>query len=223
MSLFRSCAVLALGLTALGLSHAQTQQMVTRWGTLSVDSHLLLHFNGKLVRPAIQGNSSLSIKQSFRMGSEDVHLVENVGGSACPALLNWVVVSRDTVQSFATFGTCSDVYQASRSGASLVVQMRDAEGVEHRYVFADRALTDNGRKVERPMGGDFGYEAVIEDPDGFTNVRAQANGRSAIVARVEAGTVFQTHVQSGDWWRVKVNGRTGFMHQSRVVMLQGRF
>lgn len=196
--------------------------MVTRFGTLAVDSHLLLYFNGKLVRPAIQGNSSLSIKQSFRMGGEDVHLIESLGGTACPALLNWVVVSRDVVRSFPTFGTCTDIYEVRQSGVSLVVQMQDMQGVRHRYVFADRVLTDNGQQVTRPVRGEFGYEAVIEDPDGFTNVRTQPNGRSAVVGRVEAGTVFETHAQSGDWWRVKVNGRAGYMHQSRIVMMQPR-
>lgn len=223
MSFFRSFAALTIGLAALGTSHAQTKQLVTRFGTLSVDLHQLLNFNGKLVRPAIQGNSSLSIKQSFRMAGEDVHLIENVGGTACPVLLNWVVVSRDAAKSYPTFGTCSDLYQISQSGPSIVVQMQGTQGTEHRYAFTDRMLTDNGQKVERPMGGDFSYEAVIEDPDGFTNVRSQANGRGAIVGRVEAGTPFQTHAQSSDWWRVKVDGRVGFMHQSRIVMLQTRF
>lgn len=223
MQVFQSFAALTIGLAAFSASYAQTKELVTRFGTLSVDSHLLLNFNGKLVRPAIQGNSSLSIKQSFRIGGEDMHLVESVGGTACPVLLNWVVVSRDAVKSFATFGTCSDVYQVSQSGPSIVVHMRGAQGTEHRYAFTDGVLTDNGQKVERPVGGDFSCEAVIDDPDGFTNLRSQASGNSAIIGRVDAGSTFQTHAQSGDWWRVKVNGRVGYMHRSRIVMLQPGF
>jgi Bacterial SH3 domain len=63
---------------------------------------------------------------------------------------------------------------------------------------------------------------VIDDPDGFTNLRAEPSADSAIIARVKNGEVFQFDALSwarepGEWWMVTLgSGRTGYMHSSRI-------
>lgn len=196
----------------------------TRYGHLTTNEHAQLVLNGRLIKPAIQANSSLSIKESYRIGDDHVVLIENIGGSACPALFNFVSIRANGAQSYPTFGTCSDIYQAERSGDSVIVTMQGQGNESHQYIFANGALTDNGKLVQPQAARDFSVEAVIDDPDGYTNVRAQANAQSAIVGRVESGTSFQTHPQNSDWWKVQIGGnRTGFIHRSRIALLQQRF
>ncbi|ABR91936.1 Hypothetical protein mma_0988 [Janthinobacterium sp. Marseille] len=196
----------------------------TRYGHLTTNQHTQLILNGRLAKPVIQANSSLSIKESFLIGEDQFVLIENLGGSACPALFNFVSIKASGAQSYPTFGTCSDIYEAERSGDSIVVTMQGENNQAHRYVFANGVLTDNGKQVGTQPVKDFSVEAVIDDPDGYTNVRAQANGQSAIIGRVKSGNSFQTHPQNSEWWKVQVaGGNTGFIHRSRIVLMQQRF
>ncbi len=57
----------------------------------------------------------------------------------------------------------------------------------------------------------FTLAAVIEDPDGFTNIRSGASTKAAIVGKVLDGETFLTYKQPGQWWPVrKADGTTGW-------------
>lgn len=65
----------------------------------------------------------------------------------------------------------------------------------------------------------FSVHAVINDVDGYTNIREAPNSKSAIVGRVESGHRFLTHPQPGDWWQVQVSADLyGYMHKSRILI-----
>lgn len=65
----------------------------------------------------------------------------------------------------------------------------------------------------------FSVHAVINDVDGYTNIREAPNSKSAIVGRVESGHKFLTHPQPGDWWQVQVSANLyGYMHKSRILI-----
>ena len=59
---------------------------------------------------------------------------------------------------------------------------------------------------------------VINDPDGFTNVRAARSRESAIVARAKNGEQLDFNSDpNGDWWEVTLrSGKKGYMHSSRI-------
>lgn len=61
---------------------------------------------------------------------------------------------------------------------------------------------------------------VISDPDGFTNLRAKPGADAAVVAKVNAGEVFEfENVENSDWWKVTLkSGKSGWMHRSRIRM-----
>lgn len=61
---------------------------------------------------------------------------------------------------------------------------------------------------------------VINDPDGFTHVRAAPRENAAIVGRVKAGEIFEYDATGKEtWWKVKLaSGKTGWMHSSRIRM-----
>ena len=62
--------------------------------------------------------------------------------------------------------------------------------------------------------------ATIQDPDGYTNVRAGRSTRSAIVARVEEGDIFTTYQQSEAWWIVQLeDGTEGYIFADRIFVI----
>ncbi|WP_428629255.1 YARHG domain-containing protein [Sphingopyxis sp.] len=68
----------------------------------------------------------------------------------------------------------------------------------------------------------FTLAAVIEDPDGFTNIRSGASTQAAIVGKVLEGEKFLTYKQRGPWWRVrKADGTTGFMFRKYIRLVEG--
>lgn len=82
----------------------------THFGVVSVreEGNLLL-FKGKPVAPAIEGNSSLSIIAHYEMGQSDVLLLQNTGGTACPALFRFITVNAAGLRATPEFGSCSDI------------------------------------------------------------------------------------------------------------------
>lgn len=61
---------------------------------------------------------------------------------------------------------------------------------------------------------------VVNDPDGFTNVRAEPRETAAIIARVKTGEVFEygkASAEGSEWRKVTLSsGKTGWMHYSRI-------
>lgn len=59
---------------------------------------------------------------------------------------------------------------------------------------------------------------VIDDPDGFTNLRATPSTTARIVATVKRGQVFNFDAEPGDaWCQVELaSGKKGWMHASRI-------
>lgn len=63
--------------------------------------------------------------------------------------------------------------------------------------------------------------AVIEDKDGFSNVRAGRSAKSELLAVVKKDEPFSTYRQDTQWWRVKTQaGVVGYMHASRIRLAQ---
>jgi hypothetical protein len=75
---------------------------------------------------------------------------------------------------------------------------------------------------EAPPAERFTLAAVINDPDGFSNIREKPTQASDIVGKVLEGEKFLTYPQSGSWWRVrKADGTSGFMARRLIRVLDG--
>ncbi len=135
----------------------------TRYGTISVreDDNILL-YKGKPVSPEIQGNSSLSIVASYEIGKSDILLLQDNGGTACPALFRFVTISPKGLSSTPEFGTCSDIIYPTfdeKTGVTVAmpgflgsfeptVQQKKAAMTKNIYRFRlDGALLENGKPV----------------------------------------------------------------------------
>ena len=63
----------------------------------------------------------------------------------------------------------------------------------------------------------FTLAAVIDDPNGYTNVRSGPSTVAPTIARVSTGERFTTYEQGGDWWRVRTEGGLiGYMPRLRI-------
>jgi|GEM_PF-1269753 len=66
----------------------------------------------------------------------------------------------------------------------------------------------------------YNLTAVIDDPDGFTNVRSKKSSTSQIVAKIRENERFYTYKQNESWWQVKTaSGKVGYVHVSRIKIL----
>ena len=96
-----------------------------------------------------------------------------------------------------------------------------AAPVEAATAPANKEAGENSAPVAAPAEA-FTLAAVIDDPDGFTNIRAGQTTRAAIVGKVLEGEKFLTYRQSGPWWRVrKADGTTGFMFRKYIRLVEG--
>ena len=111
----------------------------TRFGTLAIDpNNPRLLLNGKPVLPSVEGNSSLGIVASYELGNADVVLVQNTGGTSCPALYTFITVTKTSQRATSEFGTCSDIiYPTSNVNNSVTLAMvgnKARKKVVFRYV-----------------------------------------------------------------------------------------
>jgi hypothetical protein len=59
--------------------------------------------------------------------------------------------------------------------------------------------------------------AVINDPDGYTNLRKDKNTTSEVLQKIKSGEQVKVLDQSGDWWLVETkDGQQGYVHKSRI-------
>lgn len=128
---------------------AFADEMATRYGKLSTNADNFLLFNGKQIKPDIQGNNSLSLVGLFRVDDVDVVLVQDNGGTACPAFFQFVTVSASGATQSAGFGTCSDLIKTTQDGNTIVVTMPRMKGKGYaKYVFQKGVVKENGKVVK---------------------------------------------------------------------------
>lgn len=70
--------------------------------------------------------------------------------------------------------------------------------------------------------------AVVEDKDGYTNIRKDAGTSAAITGKVRSGEIVYCMEKKGEWYNVdyytknytKDESKNGFIHQSRVQLIE---
>jgi hypothetical protein len=112
-------AVLLAGLAA----PAAAEVLRTRYGDLLIDEDNLLIFRDRPVEPRLQGNNFLSFLSVFEFPGYDLVLVQDTGGSACPASFSVVRVDARGAAASRSFGTCSDLINVRRTAGGLAVTM----------------------------------------------------------------------------------------------------
>lgn len=83
----------------------------------------------------------------------------------------------------------------------------------------EQVAATGGDTEARPTAR-FNLAAVIDDPDGFSNVRDGPSASARILTRVDEGEAFTTFEQSGGWWQVRTaDGTVGWMNRKLIRTL----
>ncbi|HEX6371850.1 MAG TPA: SH3 domain-containing protein [Longimicrobium sp.] len=65
-----------------------------------------------------------------------------------------------------------------------------------------------------------GRRATINDPDGYTNLRAAPTTAAVVLAVINEGEEFSAYPSENDWWRARTAaGQTGYVHRSRIRLV----
>lgn len=121
----------------------------TRFGQLSVEYGGPLQLGDQPVKPEIRGNESLDILAVFRVGKVDVALLQDNGGSGCPAQFMFVTIDKKNVMAGPEFGTCATVVHFRQSRQAIVVSMPLLYGHgSRRYEFHDGVVTETGKALK---------------------------------------------------------------------------
>lgn len=127
------------------------EEVKLRAGTLTLKSRTDINpprilLNGKLLLE--KDTYLLTAEAPVPAGEWDAVLVmNNSGGTACPALYFFVAVN--TKGGFAIspeFGTCSDLAKVARQGTKLLVTMPSRTG-DAKYTFSDGDVFENGKLI----------------------------------------------------------------------------
>ena len=95
----------------------------TRFGVAEIDDEKAFLFKGKKLTPSIEGNSGLSAAATHQIGNTDVLILQDTGGTACPALFYAVTISATGARGSPGFGTCSDLVKIVKTGDVISLTM----------------------------------------------------------------------------------------------------
>lgn len=105
--------------------------------------------------------------------------------------------------------------------AGLVVWLLTGRpsSIDQRATHAQTVISttsDRSTSAARPAC----VEAVINDPESYTNIRTGPSSKHEIVARVLQGEVFCVISQRDHWWKVRTaTGIDGYMYYDRIRLL----
>lgn len=95
------------------------------------------------------------------------------------------------------------------------IVMFNQERNDRRIIFRDK-----DKSVNKSNNTKNSFSAVINDPDGYTNVREGKGTNYKVIYRLKENETFNVFLNSENWWKVKLkNGNTGFIYFDRVQLL----
>ena len=113
-------------------------------------------------------------------------------------------------------------YFGEKTAFTTKATLRDINYNEPWY----KVLTSSGKQGWVYGGGiqigvgnkEILFTAVINDPDGYTNIRKGPNTNSEIIGTVNVNQLFTVHATDGNWWQISTqDGTNGYMHKSRIT------
>lgn len=117
-------------------------------------------------------------------------------------------------------GVIAAVLLIGVAGVGWIMMGGDSQEVVDPEIANDDDAADQPQASDDDAGR-YRLAAMIDDPDGYTNIRAMPSTSAEIVGRVNAGEAFTTYEQSGQFWQVRTaDGVTGYMARSRIRLLR---
>lgn len=148
-------------------TYADQDLVKTRYGQFQIKAsdeypQGALYFEHKLVKPVISGNNSLAIEGIYTLSTDDLLLVQDIGGSGCPLTLYFVKISLSkNIRVSPAFGSCSDLIKVSVKPKKIIITMPDFIGAseteqqdravaKHKmtYIYDGNLVTENGKAMK---------------------------------------------------------------------------
>ncbi len=132
---------------------------------LKINDENELLYNNKSFNPNIVGNQSLAIEAVFSVlgnNMNDVVLIHDNGGDACPSLYYFITLSKSGAKPSPEFGSCGEILSIKKEiDDSIIVAMsgylgpfEDTIAREREskkiifFVYKDGVVTKNGKKLK---------------------------------------------------------------------------
>jgi len=61
---------------------------------------------------------------------------------------------------------------------------------------------------------------IINDPDGYTNVREEKSSKSDILFKIYNNKRFKVINDNGNWWLIEYNRKQGYMYKDRINIIE---
>jgi hypothetical protein len=117
-------------------------------GALAIKDNIL-YLNDRAVYPKIEGGFSLTIKENITYKDGNAILLMNSsGGTACPALYRFIMLTPSYIKQTPEFGNCSDLPKVSTEGEKLKLTFRKFKSSEKLiYIYDGNELIENRNKL----------------------------------------------------------------------------
>ena len=109
------------------------------------------------------------------------------------------------------------------NGPQVVANDAPTDGATEFFVEeenpAEEAVIAEPEENINSTNGDKIKYGKINDPDGYTNVREGKSSKSEILFQIYEDEKFIIQNNKGDWWLIKFNDNYGYIHNSRVSII----
>lgn len=125
-------------------------------------------------------------------------------------------------------GQCGYIEYRLDNDPELIKKFKDNKyyGSSELQFFCDEVYETKAERRAKGKGSCLEPEPSfkISDPDGFVNMRKEANANSEIITTIpndEFLAVLQTmdECKKLNWWKVEYEEKTGFIHKSRIIVI----
>ena len=133
--------------------------------------------------------------------------------AALASLIVWFLTSRQPIRVEVTSASVVATPELRPREANTDVAMSNASG--HR---SDAEIVT--KRTDTKERTDACAEAVIEDPDHYSNVRSGPGTNYEIITRVLENEVFCVTSKEGHWWTIRTaKGVAGYIYYDRVRVI----
>lgn len=114
------------------------------------------------------------------------------------------------ITTFIAQGTCSNIYLIDKNTNEIYFSLFPVASVAASSNVEGRILNDSAER-----------QGVINDPDGYTNIRKSNNSKSEIIGKVMEGEVFTYWETNDNWYVVQTaKGIKGFIYKNRIKPME---
>ncbi|MBT7896141.1 MAG: SH3 domain-containing protein [Flavobacteriales bacterium] len=115
-----------------------------------------------------------------------------------------------------------DYQTGEKSECNILVKVSFVKDAYNEY---EKQLLDAKEFHMQEENHEFFRLAIINDADGYTNVRNEPNSKSKILFEINDDQEFKVinPSKNDSWWIICYKGNYGFMHKSKVEIIDGIF